>query len=50
MWNLTYGTNEHLQNRNRTVDIENRLLVAKRMVLGEGWSGRLGLADVTFYV
>ena len=37
MWNLTYGTNEHLQNRNRTVDIENRLLVAKEDGVGGGY-------------
>ena len=34
------------RNRNRLTDIENRLVVAK----GEGWSGSLGLADVSFYI
>jgi len=29
--------------------IENRLLVAKGEGIGEGWSRRLGLADVSFY-
>ena len=28
----------------------NRLVVAKGEGLGEGWSGRLGLADVCFYI
>ena len=29
---------------------QNRLVVAKGEGLGEGWSGRLKLADVSFYV
>ena len=36
----------YLWNRNRITDIQNRLVVVK----GEGWSGRLGLADVSFYI
>ena len=32
----------YLWNRNRLMDIEKRLVVAKGEVLGEGWSGRLG--------
>ena len=36
----------YLWNRNRHTDIESRLVVA----MGEGWNGRLGLADVSFYV
>ena len=32
--------------QNRIADIQNRLVVTK----GEGWSGRLGLADVSFYI
>ena len=32
--------------QNRITDIQNRLVVAN----GEGWSGKLGLADVSFYI
>ena len=32
------------------MDIENRLVVDKGEGLGEGWSGRLRLADVSYYV
>ena len=34
---------------NRITYIENKLVVAKGRGLGERWSGRLGLADVSFY-
>ena len=37
----------YLRNRNRFTDIENRLVVA---TVGEGWIGRLGLADTNYYV
>ena len=30
--------------------IEKRLVVARGRDLGEGWSGRLGLADASFYI
>ena len=36
--------------QNRLTDRENRLVVVKGRGLGEGWSGRLGLADVSFYI
>ena len=32
------------------MDIENRLVVAKGEGVGEGWSGRLRSADVSFYI
>ena len=32
------------------MDIENTDMVAKGWVLDEGWSGRLELADVSFYI
>ena len=38
----------YLQNRNRLIDIENRLVVAKGQ--GEGWIGSLGLADANCYI
>ena len=34
----------------RIMDIENRLVVAKREGAGEGWSGSLGLAVVSYYI
>ena len=48
MWNLKKWDNcTYLQNRNRPTDIENKLMVTK----GEsGVEGRLGLADVSFYI
>ena len=49
MWNLRHkGT--YLRNRNRLMDIENRLVVAKGEGVGEEWCGRLGLADVSYYI
>ena len=38
-----------LGNRNWITDTENRLVAAKEEGLGEGWSGRLGSADVSFF-
>ena len=40
----------YLRNRNRLTDIENRLVVAKGEREGEGWIGRLGLANTNYYV
>ena len=37
MWNLKYDANFVLQNKNRLIDIENRLVVAK----GEQGGGRM---------
>ena len=39
----------HLQNRNRFIDIENRLVVAKREEEGVGWWGSLGFVDTNNY-
>jgi len=39
----------YVQNRNRLRNKKNRLVVAKARGLGERWSGRLGLADVSYY-
>ena len=49
MWNLKYETNEPIYETG-TVDVENRLVVAKAGGLKQGWSGRLGLAEVNFYI
>ena len=32
------------------MDVGYRLVVAKGMGVGDGWSGRLGLKDVRFYI
>ena len=51
MWSLKYDTNEPIyETQNRLTGIENKPVVAKGSGLGEGWSGRLGLADVSFYI
>ena len=36
------------QNRNKLIDIENRLVVAKGE--GVGWMGSLGLVDANYYI
>ena len=43
MWNLKYDTNEHIYERNRLTDMENRLVVAKWEEVGKGRTGSLGL-------
>jgi len=37
-----------LQNRNRLIDIENRLVIAKGEEEGVGWMGSLGLEDANY--
>ena len=49
MWNLKYGTNEHICNTERLTDIENRVVVAKGRG-GEGRNGSLGLAEANYYI
>ena len=44
MWNLIYGTNEHFH-RKKIMDMENRLVVAKREGKGVGLTGNFGLID-----
>ena len=50
MWNLKYDTNEPICEMETLMDIENRLLLLRERGLGEGWSGKSGLADVNFYI
>ena len=38
----------YLQGRNRIMDTENKLVVDKAEGLGEGYSKKLGLADIHF--
>ena len=40
----------YICNRNRFRDIEKRLVIAKGRGLEEGWSGRLGLAEISSYI
>ena len=41
----------YLWNRNRLTIIQNRVVFAKVEVgLGQGWSGELGSADVSYYI
>ena len=49
MWNLKYDRNEPIYETETNSEraLENRLVVAKG---GKGWSGRLGLADVSVYI
>ena len=48
LWNLKYDSNELTYKTETDSDIENRLVITKGAGDGEGWSGRLGLADVSF--
>ena len=43
-------TNEHLQNRNRLTNLENRLVMAKGEGVREGCTGNLGLADANYSI
>ena len=59
MWNLKYvilsmnlstKVDELIHETGRLTDIENRLVVAKEMGVGEGWTGSLGSADANNYI
>ena len=50
MRNPKYGINEPIYETETESQTENRLVVAKGEEVGEGWSGMLGLADVSFYI
>ena len=49
MWNLKNDTEEPIDETNSLTAIENGLVVAEGEELGEGWSGRLELADISYY-
>ena len=38
------------QKRNRLIDVDNRLVVAKGKGEGEGWTRDLGLVDANYYI
>ena len=48
MWTLKYGGSELICETTRLLDIEQTCL-AKGEGVGEGWSGRLGLLEVSYY-
>ena len=50
MWNLKYGTNGPIYVRTETGSRTQRtdLCLPKGRRFGEGWSGRLGIADVSY--
>ena len=51
MWNLKYDTSEFIiQNRNRLIDIEKRLVVARGRRVREGWIRGLELANANYYI
>ena len=45
IWNLIHGTNEK-----KTMDLENRLVVAKAEGEGVGWTGSLGLINANYCI
>ena len=47
--NLSTKVDELIHETGRLTDIENRLVVAKEMGVGEGWTGSLGSADANNY-
>ena len=50
MWILKYDTNEQMDlSMKQNWDIENRLVLPRRRVVGEGWNERLGLSDANYY-
>ena len=51
MWNLKYDTDESIYEAETQSQTERTdRWLPRRKGLGEGWSGKLGLADVSFYV
>ena len=51
MWNLKYGTDEHIY-RTETVSqtVENTLVVAMAVGEGVGWTVIWGLVDTNYYI
>ena len=47
MWNLKYDTSETIY---ETEQIHGHREQPKGRRLGEGWSGKLGLADISYYI
>ena len=49
MWNLKYDTNEPIYNAETDPQASTDLWLPRGRELGEGWRGRLGLANVSYY-
>ena len=51
MWNLKYDTSESIyETETESQTQRTDWWLPRRKGLGEGWRGRLGLADVSFYI
>ena len=50
MWNLKYDTNELIYETETDSHREQTCGCQEGGEVGEGWSGSLGLADVSFYI
>ena len=51
MWNLKYDTNEPIYETETDSGTQRTdLRLPRARGLGEGWSGILGLADVSYYI
>ena len=50
IWNLTYGTKETFHRKQKIMDLENRLVVAKEKGEGVGCTGSLGLVDENYCI
>ena len=50
MWNLKYDTNEPIYETETEPHHRNKTGGAEGKGVGEGWSGRLGLADANHYI
>ena len=50
MWNLKYGTNEHIYETEAGSQTENQLVVAKGREGGEGRTGSLELTAANYYI
>ena len=48
MWNLKYGTNGPIYEQKQAQGHREDLCLPKGRRFGEGWSGRLGIADVSY--
>ena len=50
MWNLKYITNEHIYETETGLQTQRTdFWMPRGRVLGEGWSGKLGLVDANYY-
>ena len=50
IWNLIHGTNEPFHRKEKLMDLENRLVLAKGEGVGVGWTGNLRLIDGNYCI